>query len=128
MEVGRFFQTKYLLFSYKISKLSFGIFLEYLKYNCYIICMRFKYDKGKDTSLKKKRGVGFEEVKELFYGPYYLDQIQDDPEQWVAIGWANASLYSVIYEEREDEEGSYYHLITLWKSTRAEREKYEEHS
>ena len=90
--------------------------------------MRFKYDKTKSQQLRKKRGIGFEEAQELFYGPYYLDQILDDPEQWVAIGWVNGLLYSVIYEEREDDDGAYYHLVTLWKSTKAERVKYEEHS
>lgn len=90
--------------------------------------MRFKFDKTKSQQLRKKRGIGFEEAQELFYGPYYLDRILDDPEQWVAIGWVNAVLYSVIYEEREDAEGPYYHLVTLWKSTKAERLKYEEHS
>ncbi len=73
--------------------------------------MRFNYDKAKSERLRKKRGVGFEEVQELFYGLYYLDQILDEPEQWVAI-----------------ENGLYYHLVTLWKATKAERLKYEEHS
>jgi uncharacterized DUF497 family protein len=90
--------------------------------------MRFKFDRKKSEQLQKKRGIGLEEAQELFFGPYYLDQIMDDPEQWVAIGWVKAQLYSVIYEERMDQEGLYYHLVTLWKSTRAERLKYEEHS
>lgn len=90
--------------------------------------VRFKFDKAKSQRLRKTRGIGFEEVQELFYGPHYQDQILDDPEQWVAIGWVNAQLYSVIYEERQDSEGGYYHLVTLWKSTKAERVKYEEHS
>jgi len=90
--------------------------------------MRFKYDETKSQLLKKKRGTGFEEAKELFYGPYYLDQILDNPEQWVAIGWVNGLLYSVIYEEREDDAGTYTHLVTLWKSTKAERKKYEEYT
>ncbi len=90
--------------------------------------MRFKYDESKSQRLKKKRGIGFEEAVELFYRPYYLDQIFDDSEQWVAIGWVNDQLYSVIYEEREDAEGTYYHLVTFWRSTKAERLKYEEHS
>ena len=67
--------------------------------------MRFKFDKRKSQRLKKKRGIGFEEAQELFYGPYYLDQILDDPEQWVAIGWVSGLLYSVIYEERGDDDG-----------------------
>lgn len=90
--------------------------------------VRFKFDRAKSERLKRKRGIGFDEAEELFYGPYYLDQILDSPEQWVAIGWVNGTLYSLIYEEREDSEGSYYHLVTLWKSTRTERERYEENS
>jgi uncharacterized DUF497 family protein len=36
-------------------------------------------------------------------------------------------LYAVIFEVRE-EEGEYYHLVTLWKATKQEQELYEEHS
>jgi uncharacterized protein len=84
-------------------------------------------NKAKSKRLREKRGVGFEEVQELFYGPYYLDQ-NHGRWQWVAIGWVGAQLYSVVYEERTDENGLYYHLVTLWKATKAERLKYEEHS
>jgi hypothetical protein len=37
-------------------------------------------------------------------------------------------LYSVIFEIREDAEGEFYHLVTLWKATSAERKLYEEHN
>ena len=37
-------------------------------------------------------------------------------------------LYAVIFDAREDEEGEYYHLVTLWKATKQEQELYEEHS
>jgi hypothetical protein len=37
-------------------------------------------------------------------------------------------LYAVNFEVRQDEEGEYYHLVTLWKATKQERELYEEHS
>jgi hypothetical protein len=43
-------------------------------------------------------------------------------------GWAGGRLYSVIFEVREDKEGEYYHLVTLWKATQEEQELYEEHS
>ena len=43
-----------------------------------------------------------------------------------AIGWASGRLYSVIFEIREDADGEYYHLITLWKATKEERKLYEE--
>ena len=37
-------------------------------------------------------------------------------------------LYTVIFEVREDEEGEYYHLVTLWKATTQEQNLYEAHS
>jgi len=49
----------------------------------------------------------------------------DDPEQYRAIGWVKGVLFSVIYEIREDDDGEYYHLVTLWKSTKQEIELYE---
>jgi len=90
--------------------------------------VRFKFDKLKSEKLRKKRGKGFEEIQELFCRPYFLDHLLDEPEQWIAIGWVHADLYSVIFEEREDDDGPYYHLVTLWKSTSAERKIYEKYS
>src|SRR5258708_27361171 len=63
-----------------------------------------------------KRGVGFEEAQDVFSQPYYLDQRSDLPEQYRAIGWVGEQLYTVIFEVREDKEGEYYHLVTLWKA------------
>lgn len=37
-------------------------------------------------------------------------------------------LYSLIFEVREDVEGEFYHLVTLWRATLEEEELYEEHS
>ncbi len=91
---------------------------------------RFRYDKGKSDQIKKnpKRGINFEEVQELWLHPYYEDYRSDDPEQFRAIGWVKGKLYSVIYEIREDEDGEYIHLVTLWKSTREEEKLYEKNS
>ena len=92
--------------------------------------MRYRFDPRKSKRLRAnpKRGIGFEEAQEVFSHPYYLDQRSDVPEQYRAIGWVAASLYTVVFEIREDEEGEYFHLVTLWKSTREERILYEEHS
>jgi uncharacterized DUF497 family protein len=89
--------------------------------------MRFKFDKRKSEQLRKnpKRKIGFEEAQEIWDHPYYEDQRADDPKQYRAIGWVKGKLYSVIFEIREDEEGEYYHLITLWKSTSQEEKLYE---
>jgi len=55
-----------------------------------------------------------------------LDQRIDRPDQYRAIGWAKGRLYSIILEIREDKDGEYFHLVTLWKSTREEERLYEE--
>jgi uncharacterized DUF497 family protein len=92
--------------------------------------MRFDFDRRKSARLRAnpKRGVGFEEAQEIFARPYYLDQRSDLPEQYRAIGWVGNRLYALIFEVREDDEGEYHHLVTLWKATLQERELYEEHS
>lgn len=72
--------------------------------------------------------IGFEEAQEVFSHPYYLDQRSDIPEQYRAVGWVGSRLYTAIFEVREDDEGEYFHFVTLWKSTREERILYEEHS
>ena len=92
--------------------------------------MRFRFDPRKSQRLKvnPKRGIGFEEALELFSQPYWLDQRSDVPKQYVAIGWVGNQLYSVIFEIREDEDGEYLHLITLWKATKEEIRLYEENS
>jgi uncharacterized DUF497 family protein len=92
--------------------------------------MRFDFDRRKSARLKAipKRAIGFEEAQEIFSRPYYLDQRSDLPEQFRAIGWVGERLYAVIFEVREDKEGEFYHLVTLWKATKEEEELYEEHS
>jgi len=92
--------------------------------------MRFTFDPRKSQRLKEnpQRGIGFEEVQELFTRPYWLDRRSDVPEQFIAIGWVGARLFSVIFEIREDAEGEIMHLVTLWRSTREEIRIYEENS
>ena len=92
--------------------------------------MRFSFDPRKSKRLRSnpRRGIGFEEARELFSRPYWLDQRSDVPEQYLAVGWAGDRLYSVIFEGREDEEGEILHLVTLWRSTKEEIRLYEENS
>jgi uncharacterized DUF497 family protein len=73
-------------------------------------------------------GSGSKKRWELFSQPYYQDNRSDLPEQHRAIGWVGERLYTVIFEVRKDEEGDFYHLVTLWKATREERTLYEENS
>ena len=92
--------------------------------------MRFKFDKKKSNQLKNnpKRGIDFIEAQQIWNNPYYLDQRSEEPEQYRAIGWVNGRLFSVIFEVREDSDGEYYHLVTLWKSTKKEQQQYEKNS
>ena len=92
--------------------------------------MRFKFDKKKSAQLKRnpKRGIDFNEAQEIWFHSYYLDQRSDDPEQFRAIGWVKGKLFSIVFEIREDNEGEYYHLVTLWRSTKEEEKLYEENS
>jgi uncharacterized DUF497 family protein len=84
--------------------------------------------KSRRLRANPKRGIGFEEAQEIFSRPCYLDQRSDLPEQYHAIGWVGAQLHTVIFEVRQDEDGEYFHLVTLWKSTKQEQQLYEEHS
>ncbi|MFN0171394.1 MAG: hypothetical protein ACKV22_33680 [Bryobacteraceae bacterium] len=92
--------------------------------------MRFSFDPRKSKRLRAnpKRGIGFEEARELFSQPYWLDRRSDVPEQYVAVGWVGDRLYSVIFEVWEDEEGEVLRLVTLWRSTKEEIRLYEENS
>ena len=76
----------------------------------------------------RSRKIGFEEAQEIFARPYYQDERSDDPEQMRVIGWVGGRLYTMICEIREDRLGEYCHLVTLWRSTREERELYEANS
>ena len=91
--------------------------------------MRFKFDKEKSVKIRNnpKRRIGFEEAEEIWTHPYYEDFRSDDPEQFRAIGWVDGKLYSIIFEVRQDNQGDYYHLVTLWKSTSEEVKLYEKY-
>ncbi len=98
-------------------------------YNSYTYT-RFHFDERKSKRLRAnpKRGIGFEEAREIFSHPYYLDQRSDLPKQYRAIGWVGEKRYALIFEVRADNDGEYYHLVTLWAATRQEQQLYEEHS
>jgi uncharacterized DUF497 family protein len=89
--------------------------------------VRFRFSKAKSEALRNnpRRSIGFEEVQEIFSNPYYHDQRSDDPEQYRAIGWVKGEMCSLVFEVREDRLCEYYHLVTLWRATREERELYE---
>jgi uncharacterized DUF497 family protein len=89
--------------------------------------MRFDWDDNKSRLLEQNRGYSLAEVATVLAGEYVEQVKGDDPEQFIAIGYLVNTLLSVIYEIRYDDEGEYIWLITYWKSTRREREIYEQY-
>ncbi len=89
--------------------------------------MRFDWDNYKSQLLKQNRGYSLEEVATILASDYVERIKRHDPEQFIAIGYLENTLLSVIYEVRYDDEGEYIWLITYWKSTRREREIYEQY-
>ena len=88
--------------------------------------MRFQFDAEKNRDVKHRHDVSLEEAQEVFDQVYIVDQKNDDPQQYRAIGWCRGRLCSVIFEIRRDSEGEYYHLVTAWKATKQEEECYAE--
>ncbi len=89
--------------------------------------MRFDCDDAKSQFLMRTRGYSLEAVANIFSGHYVERMKRDDPEQFIAIGYLDNTLISVIYEVRYDEQGEYIWLITYWKSTKKERQIYEQY-
>jgi uncharacterized DUF497 family protein len=88
--------------------------------------MRFEFDPPKSRAVKKYHGVSLKEAQEIFDQAYLVDQKNDDPRQFRAIGWCGECLCSVIFEIRRDSIGEYYHLITAWRATKEEEHSYAE--
>lgn len=92
------------------------------------MAVRFDFDKAKSHDVKRKHGVSLREAQEIFDQVYLVDQKNDDPEQFRAIGWCRGRLCSVIYEIRHDSAGEYHHLVTAWKATKEEEQCYGENT
>lgn len=90
--------------------------------------MRCEFDVAKSREVKRKHGISLKEAQEVFDQVYIVDQKNDNPEQFRAIGWCRGGLCSVIFEIRQDSEGEYYHLITAWKATQQEEQSYAENA
>jgi len=88
--------------------------------------MRFEFDRLKSRAVKQKHGVSLKEAQKIFDQAYLIDQKNDAPEQFRAIGWCAGRLCSVIFEIRHDAKGEYYHLVTAWKATKEEEQSYAE--
>jgi uncharacterized DUF497 family protein len=83
-----------------------------------------RFDREKSRTVKRKHGVSLKDAQAIFDQAYLVDQKNDNPEQFRAVGWCGGRLCSVIFEIRNDAEGEYYHLVTAWKATLEEEQSY----
>jgi uncharacterized DUF497 family protein len=88
--------------------------------------MRFEFDASKSRAVKQRHGVSLKEAREIFDQAHIVDQKNDDPRQFRAIGWCRGRLCSVIFEIRRDAGGEYFHLVTAWKASKEEEQSYAE--
>jgi uncharacterized DUF497 family protein len=91
--------------------------------------MQFHFDERKSRRLRAnpKRGIGSKRRRKFFRTDTTLTSARIDPNS-TGRSAGGEQLYTVIFEVREDEEGEYYHLVTLWKATKQEQQLYGEHS
>jgi hypothetical protein len=89
--------------------------------------MLFEWDPRKASSNKRKHGLSFEEASTVFGDPaaetFPDPDHLDDEQRWVTIGYSVANrLVTVVHVARDKR----MRIISAWRSTRAERWKYEE--
>ena len=60
--------------------------------------MRFEFDASRSRAVKQRHGVSLKEAREIFDQAHIVDQKNDDPRQFRAIGWRRGRLCSVIFE------------------------------
>ncbi len=95
---------------------------------CWETKVLYDWDDKKDEAKRAQYGFGFAEVMKLFESEYYQEDNESYPHQFRVVGFSqNAVMVTVVCEDRTDEDGNEITwLATFWKSSSAERKKYEE--
>ncbi len=88
--------------------------------------MRVRWDEAKRQRVLAERNIDFRQLNDLLHTPYLEDQRSDLPEQYRIIGFADITLTTFIVEYRVDEVGEYIWIVTAWRSTKQERQNYEQ--
>lgn len=87
--------------------------------------MDISFDKRKNKELVARRGISFEQVKVLFCRPHHIEPRGSDyPGQEIAIGYVGRKLWTVVFEDIEDDIGPLRWLVTYWPSEPHEKRKY----
>jgi uncharacterized protein len=83
---------------------------------------RFEWDDAKAESNRRKHGITFDAVREVFDDPDGVDEWDDDPdeERWNRIGRTSSGLLVVCHTER----GSRIRIISARRADRHEQDRY----
>ena len=89
--------------------------------------MRFRWDPAKSALCRASKGHGLDEVAGVVKNEIGGGMLCDDPEQFLSIGFIGGGNHpiSVAYEFRTDAKGVYTWLVTYWKTTQTEMERYD---
>lgn len=69
--------------------------------------------------------MSFEDVQCVLENQHLMETKNDDPEQFIAVGFVKTILVTVVFEFREDYEGEFIWLVTYWRATKQEAKRYE---
>jgi hypothetical protein len=84
--------------------------------------MEFEWDPAKDEANRRRHGISFEEVQELFtsgvdYLEIYDGEHSHDEDRFIAIGPIARGVVLVVYTERHE---GVVRIISARRATRAE--------
>lgn len=89
--------------------------------------MRLTWDPEKSAANVRERGFGFDFAARIFSGPT-LERVDDRRDygemRVVAIGETDGLVLTVVYTDREHEEGTVRRVISARPSNRSERDTY----
>ncbi len=88
--------------------------------------MQFEWDEAKRLVNRRKHGIDFADVVDIFNHPMlvHLDSRQEyGEERWIGLGLMQLVLAVVVYVERE---GDCIRIISARKATKREVRRYEQ--
>ena len=97
--------------------------------------LRFTWDDAKDSSNRRKHGIGFEEAIRVFADPLHLsrqDRVEGGEMRWQTIGSVGGTTLCSWPTVHEDDENGrpveVIRIISARAATRRERRRYEDES
>jgi len=90
--------------------------------------IRFEWDPRKSESNRRKHGIDFERVRDVFFDPFKsraMEGHEHGEVRWRTIGEIRGRLFVVSHTLEEEGETEVIRIISARKATRRERRTYE---